>query len=78
MYSKLLNTYKSILGLDQRERILTHRRFLGDRVLPNLFILGTQKGGTSSLYEYLVSHPAILRSYQKEAQFFNRSFRHGI
>lgn len=77
MKAMLLNLYKSLRGLDKRERILDHRSLFSKRALPNLFILGTQKGGTSSLYKYLVSHPAILESYQKEAQFFNRSFKHG-
>ena len=48
------------------------------RVLPDFIIVGTQKGGTSSLYAYLVSHPQILRSSHKEVHFFDKKFSKGI
>ena len=42
------------------------------RTLPDFFIAGTQKGGTSSLYSYLVQHPAIESARTKEVHFFER------
>lgn len=38
--------------------------------LPNFFILGAAKAGTTSLYEYLKLHPQIFLPYVKEPQFF--------
>lgn len=47
-------------------RLATARR----RVLPDFFIIGAQKAGTSSLYRYLERHPCILPAFTKEVQYF--------
>lgn len=41
------------------------------RCLPNCQIVGAQKAGTSSLYNYLVQHPNIHASYRKEIHYFD-------
>jgi hypothetical protein len=38
--------------------------------IPNLFIIGAMKAGTSSLHEYLHQHPDIFMSRMKEPQYF--------
>lgn len=38
--------------------------------LPNFFIVGAPKCGTTSLYHYLDQHPQIFMSYPKEVNFF--------
>lgn len=38
----------------------------------NLFIVGTQKGGTGSLYSYLEDHPQLVCGDVKEIHFFDR------
>ncbi|MCO1600970.1 sulfotransferase family protein [Desulfosporosinus nitroreducens] len=38
---------------------------------PNLFIVGTQKSGSTSLYNYLSQHPEIFFPKEKEPRFFN-------
>lgn len=38
--------------------------------LPEFLIIGAQKGGTTSLYSYLMQHPGILPSEKKEIQYF--------
>ncbi|HEY9134269.1 MAG TPA: hypothetical protein VIM85_00570, partial [Pseudomonadales bacterium] len=38
--------------------------------MPNLFIPGSAKSGTSSLHEYLNQHPDISMSSEKEPHFF--------
>jgi hypothetical protein len=40
--------------------------------LPNLFIVGAAKAGTSSLHAYLDEHPEIFMSRRKELELFNR------
>lgn len=41
-------------------------------MLPNFFILGTQKGGTTTLHHLLTQHPEIYLPSQKETKFFAR------
>jgi hypothetical protein len=43
----------------------------GIRVLPDFLIIGAQKAGTSSLYSYLIQHPAIISATRKEVHFFD-------
>lgn len=38
--------------------------------LPSVFILGCQKGGSSSLFEFMKLHPQLCGSRKKEPQFF--------
>jgi hypothetical protein len=39
--------------------------------LPNFFIIGAAKSGTTSLHEYLAQHPEIHMSFPKELNFFS-------
>lgn len=38
--------------------------------LPNFFVVGAQKSGTTSLHHYLVEHPDVYLPSQKETKFF--------
>lgn len=40
-------------------------------MLPNFYIVGTPKSGTTSLYHYLKEHPEVFMSPQKEPNFFS-------
>jgi hypothetical protein len=48
------------------------------RVMPDFFIIGAQKGGTTSLYQYLIEHPNIAPIYVKEPHFFDIYYHKGI
>src|SRR2546423_11852294 len=48
------------------------------RVLPDFLILGTQRGGTTSLYRYLKTHPYIGAPSNKDVHFFDRRYRKGL
>ena len=39
--------------------------------MPNFFIVGAQKAGTTSLYHYLNQHPQVYMSPIKEPFFFD-------
>ncbi len=39
--------------------------------MPNFFVVGAQKAGTTSLYHYLEQHPEVYMSPAKEPLFFN-------
>jgi sulfotransferase family protein len=40
--------------------------------MPNLFIIGAAKAGTTALYDYLSQHPQVFPSRGKEPMFFSR------
>ena len=42
------------------------------RLLPDFLIIGAQKAGTTSLYNYLQAHPCIASAARKEVHFFDR------
>ncbi len=46
--------------------------------MPDFIIIGTQRGGTSSLYHYLLAHPQIAAATKKEIHFFDNNFHRGI
>ncbi|ESA32695.1 sulfotransferase [Leptolyngbya sp. Heron Island J] len=41
------------------------------RTLPSFIIVGAQKSGTTSLYDYLTEHPQLWPAYIKEVHFFD-------
>ncbi|HDN58998.1 MAG TPA: sulfotransferase [Candidatus Marinimicrobia bacterium] len=43
-----------------------------DFILPNFFIVGAAKAGTTSIYNYLKSHPDVYMSPVKEPNFFSK------
>ncbi|BAI89713.1 tetratricopeptide repeat protein [Arthrospira platensis NCB002] len=45
---------------------------------PNFLIIGTQKGGTTSLYNYLSKHPQVLPCIKKEVYFWTMLFYRGL
>lgn len=40
-------------------------------------VIGTQRGGTSSLYKYLGRHPGVAPTLRKETEYFTRSYGEG-
>lgn len=47
------------------------------KVRPNLFIVGAPKCGTTSLYEYLKSHPEVFMSVNKEPTYWSNDVSRG-
>ena len=48
------------------------------RVLPEYVIVGGQRCGTTSLYQYLIEHPAIGAATTKEVHYFDVNFGRGV
>ena len=48
------------------------------RLLPDFIIIGTQRGGTTSLYYYLTEHPGVARALLKEVHFFDDHYQEGL
>ena len=44
---------------------------------PDFIIIGTQRGGTTSLYRYLAAHPEIGQASRKEVHYFDRYYENG-
>jgi sulfotransferase family protein len=47
-------------------------------MLPNFLVIGAMKGGTTSLYRYLLAHPQIFMSPYKEPLFFSSNWDRGL
>jgi hypothetical protein len=47
------------------------------RALPDVVILGTQRGGTTSLFDWLTSHPSVTGATTKEVHYFDRFYDNG-
>ena len=47
------------------------------RPMPSFLIIGTHRGGTSSLYKYLEGHPDLSASIRKETEYFSARFGEG-
>jgi hypothetical protein len=50
----------------------------GLRKPPNFLIIGTQKGGTTSIYNYLIQNPEIYKRKDKEVHFFDWYYEKGF
>jgi hypothetical protein len=48
------------------------------RGLPSVLILGAQRGGSTSLFNYLVQHPDVLPPLGKELHFFDFNYSRGL
>ncbi|WP_226663856.1 sulfotransferase family protein [Microbulbifer aggregans] len=45
-----------------------------NKKLPNFFVVGAMKAGTTSLYQMLDSHPNVYLSYPKEPEYFSEKY----
>jgi len=59
-------------------RVAVRRPTASRHVLPDFLIIGGQRCGTTSLFEYLCRHPAVCRPVEKELQFFSYRFDRGV
>lgn len=48
------------------------------RMFPSFLVIGAQRSGTTSLYEFLVRHHQIRRAFEKEVHFFDKRFHKGL
>lgn len=62
--------------LDYHARWRTLQGWAG--CLPDFVIVGTQKGGTTELYEQLIRHPQVKSAFAKEVHFFDANYEKGM
>jgi hypothetical protein len=48
------------------------------RGLPSALIIGAQRSGTTSLFNYLVQHPDVLPPIGKEIHYFDFNYARGV
>ena len=77
---KLAPVKGAIANNNLKKESLLNRKlwFENGRMKPSFLIIGSQKGGTTSLYKYLCDHPQMLTASHKEVNFFSRQFYRGI
>lgn len=61
----------------RRARRLAMRATAPLRPRPDALIIGTGKGGTTSLYDYVAQHPLVARPTRKEVYFFDVHYGRG-
>lgn len=70
--------WRRTLGRVRRGAAHTLRRAsVSRRPLPAFLILGTQKGGTTSLHEHLAEHPRVSPPVTKEVHYFDHAHHRG-
>ena len=75
-YSKLRNIYqKFVYGLCKRHFYYITSSY---RVLPNFFVIGVARSGTTSLFHYLGQHPNIRSASYDELGYFDENFHLGL
>ena len=55
-----------------------HRLTSAWRAVPGFIIVGVQKGGTTSLFQYLSRHPNMLPPFRKEIKYFDFNYTLGM
>ena len=68
-YQRIVTAYPQLAELDWQKP---------KQNAPDFLIIGAAKCGTSSLFNYLKSHPQILLPHKKEINFFGTKFKYGI
>lgn len=64
--------FRRTLARGRYESSIAYRRMRTTAgALPTFLIIGAQKGGTTSLHEYLADHPDIGGSFTKEVHYFS-------
>lgn len=72
--AKTLVTLTLPIKIERSARILT----ASWRLMPDFLVLGGQKCGTTSLYQYLIMHPFIISAMKKQMHFFDNHYDKGI
>ena len=77
---KIFYQFLPFLPIRIREKIneAVHLLTYYFRPLPDFVIVGAQRSGTTSLYNYLIDHPLILPADNKEIHYFDIHYPKGI
>jgi len=70
VWEQLIGIFK-LIDVKMRDEVVTTRTRQQQVFAPNWVIIGAQKCGTTSLFEYLGQHPQVLRGNRREPHFFD-------
>jgi hypothetical protein len=74
-----VSTALEVIRTPMRELRAGYRRLTGPlRGLPSVLIIGAQRSGSTSLFNYLVQHPHVLPSLGKEIHYFDLHYARGL
>lgn len=59
-------------------RMVWGRLTVSTREMPSFIVIGTRKGGTTALFNYLGKHPDVVVPFRKEIKFFDCNFIRGV
>jgi hypothetical protein len=62
----------------QTRRSIDLKTEVGTRKTPSFLILGSQKCGTTTIYEHLCQHPLVLKGKTRETHYFDWRWNHKI
>jgi hypothetical protein len=65
------NAAKRVIAFGRRLRKQTH-------MTPGFLVIGAQKAGTSSLFNYLIRHGSFIRPLLKDIYYFDREYDRGL
>lgn len=77
MGDKRLRPIRAARGETDRDPPSDRIATAGERQSPDFVIIGTQRGGTTSMYRYLCEHPAVGAALRKEIHFFDHYYGRG-
>lgn len=64
---------------EKKTRLNTYRKLTaGSRLLPDFVIISVERGGTTSLYRYITTHPCVDSAFRKEVHYFDLNFTEGL
>ncbi len=76
--AKFLLSHKRAFRIAWKVNIAYGKIFGRAHVLPNAYVIGFGKCGTTALYTYLGEHPQINPPFIKEVKYFNRNERYKL
>lgn len=64
--------------VNQTRRSIDLAREAGSRPCPSFIIIGAQKAGTTSVYEYLCQHSLVIKGKRRETHYFDWRWNHSL
>jgi hypothetical protein len=83
LFNRVLNVVKPHLSNTLKqlgvEKAVQFRDLIGKAsALPDFIIIGSQRSGSTSLYNYLIEHPSVSPTLHKEIHFFDANYDKGL
>lgn len=74
-FSRMVLKSGDVLNQTRRSIAVAGQGVDVEPLLPRFIVLGAQKSGTTSLYEYIMQHPLVLKGQRRESHYFDWRYR---